>query len=54
MALLGVEDVSIAFGGLAALSGVSFEATEGEILALLFASFHERQQRFCDSTQRAE
>jgi branched-chain amino acid transport system ATP-binding protein len=35
MALLGVEDLSIAFGGLAALSGVSFEAAEGEILALI-------------------
>src|SRR6185503_12121723 len=35
MGLLGVEDLSIAFGGLAALSGVSFEATEGEILALI-------------------
>ena len=35
MARLGVEDLSIAFGGLAALSGVSFEATDGEILALL-------------------
>ena len=35
MARLGVEDVSIAFGGLAALSGVSFEATDGEILALI-------------------
>jgi branched-chain amino acid transport system ATP-binding protein len=35
MALLGVEDLSIAFGGLAALSGVSFEATDGEILALI-------------------
>jgi branched-chain amino acid transport system ATP-binding protein len=33
--LLGVEDLSIAFGGLAALSGVSFEATDGEILALI-------------------
>ena len=35
MALLGVEDLSIAFGGLAALSGVSFEAMDGEILALI-------------------
>jgi branched-chain amino acid transport system ATP-binding protein len=35
MALLGVEDLSIAFGGLAALSGVSFEAADGEILALI-------------------
>lgn len=35
MALLAVEDLSIAFGGLAALSGVSFEATDGEILALI-------------------
>ncbi|HEX3177895.1 MAG TPA: ABC transporter ATP-binding protein [Methylomirabilota bacterium] len=35
MARLGVEDVSIAFGGLAALSGVSFEAADGEILALI-------------------
>lgn len=35
MALLGVEDLSIAFGGLAALSGVSFEAAGGEILALI-------------------
>jgi branched-chain amino acid transport system ATP-binding protein len=32
---LAVEDVSIAFGGLAALSGVSFAATDGEILALI-------------------
>ena len=35
MARLAVEDVSIAFGGLAALSGVSFEAADGEILALI-------------------
>ena len=35
MARLGVEDLSIAFGGLAALSAVSFEATDGEILALI-------------------
>jgi branched-chain amino acid transport system ATP-binding protein len=35
VALLGVEDVSLAFGGLAALSNVSFEATDGEILALI-------------------
>jgi branched-chain amino acid transport system ATP-binding protein len=33
--LLGVEDLSIAFGGLAALSRVSFEAADGEILALI-------------------
>jgi branched-chain amino acid transport system ATP-binding protein len=35
VARLEVEDVSIAFGGLAALSGVSFEAADGEILALI-------------------
>jgi ABC-type branched-subunit amino acid transport system ATPase component len=35
VALLGVEDLSIRFGGLAALSAVSFEAAEGEILALI-------------------
>jgi branched-chain amino acid transport system ATP-binding protein len=35
VARLAVDDVSIAFGGLAALSGVSFEATDGEILALI-------------------
>ena len=35
MARLAVEDLSIAFGGLAALSGVSFEATDGEIVALI-------------------
>jgi branched-chain amino acid transport system ATP-binding protein len=35
VARLGVEDLSITFGGLAALSGVSFEATDGEILALI-------------------
>jgi branched-chain amino acid transport system ATP-binding protein len=35
MARLAVEDVSIAFGGLAALSRVSFEAADGEILALI-------------------
>ena len=35
MARLAVEDLSIAFGGLAALSGVSFEASDGEILALI-------------------
>ena len=35
MARLAVEDLSIAFGGLAALSGVSFEAADGEILALI-------------------
>ena len=35
MPRLGIEDLSIAFGGLAALSGVSFEAADGEILALI-------------------
>jgi branched-chain amino acid transport system ATP-binding protein len=35
VARLAVEDLSIAFGGLAALSGVSFEASDGEILALI-------------------
>jgi ABC-type branched-subunit amino acid transport system ATPase component len=35
MALLAVEDLSIAFGGLAALSDVSFEVAEGEILGLI-------------------
>ena len=35
MARLAVVDLSIAFGGLAALSGVSFEAADGEILALI-------------------
>jgi branched-chain amino acid transport system ATP-binding protein len=34
-ALLGVEDLSITFGGLAALSGVSFDVREGEIFALI-------------------
>jgi ABC-type branched-subunit amino acid transport system ATPase component len=34
-ALLGVDGLSISFGGLAALSDVSFEAAEGEILALI-------------------
>jgi ABC-type branched-subunit amino acid transport system ATPase component len=33
--LLGVEDLSIRFGGLAALTDVSFEVAEGEILALI-------------------
>ncbi|HET7874147.1 MAG TPA: ABC transporter ATP-binding protein [Methylomirabilota bacterium] len=35
MAFLGVEDLSIRFGGLAALSGVTFEVTEEEIFALI-------------------
>jgi branched-chain amino acid transport system ATP-binding protein len=35
VARLAVDDLSIAFGGLAALSGVSFEAADGEILALI-------------------
>ena len=35
MALLSVEDLSIRFGGLAALSDVSFEVAEGEILGLI-------------------
>ena len=35
MARLAVDDLSIAFGGLAARSGVSFEASDGEILALI-------------------
>ena len=35
MARLAVDDLSIAFGGLAALSGVSFEAADDEILALI-------------------
>jgi branched-chain amino acid transport system ATP-binding protein len=33
--LLAVEDLSIAFGGLAALSGVSLDVREGEIVALI-------------------
>jgi len=35
VALLSVEDLSIAFGGLAALSGVALEVNEGEIFALI-------------------
>ena len=35
MALLSVEDLSIRFGGLAALSDVSFDVAEGEILGLI-------------------
>jgi branched-chain amino acid transport system ATP-binding protein len=35
VARLAVDDLAIAFGGLAALSGVSFEAADGEILALI-------------------
>jgi branched-chain amino acid transport system ATP-binding protein len=35
VALLRVEDLSIRFGGLAALSEVSFDVMEGEILALI-------------------
>ena len=35
MALLRVEDLSIRFGGLAALADVSFEVAEGEILGLI-------------------
>ena len=35
MVLLAVEDLSLAFGGLAALSGVSFEVAEGEIFGLI-------------------
>jgi branched-chain amino acid transport system ATP-binding protein len=35
VARLAVEDLSIAFGGLAALSGVSFEVGDGEIFALI-------------------
>ena len=34
-ALLAVEDLAIAFGGLAALSGVSFAVGEGEIFGLI-------------------
>lgn len=35
MGLVGVEALSIQFGGLAALSDVSFEVADGEILALI-------------------
>ena len=35
MALLRVEDLSIRFGGLAALADVSFEVADGEILGLI-------------------
>ena len=35
MAFLAIEDLSINFGGLAALSGVSLEVGEGEIFALI-------------------
>ena len=33
--ILSVEDLAVAFGGLAALSGVSFEVGEGEIFGLI-------------------
>ncbi len=35
MAALSVQDLSISFGGLAALSGVSFDVGEGEIFSLI-------------------
>jgi len=35
VALLRVEDLSIRFGGLAALADVSFEVADGEILGLM-------------------
>ena len=35
MALVSVEDLSIVFGGLAALSGLTLEVDEGEIFALI-------------------
>ena len=35
LALLSVEALSISFGGLAALDGVSFEVGEGEIFSLI-------------------
>ena len=35
MALLSVEALSLSFGGLAALSEVSFEVGEGEIFSLI-------------------
>jgi len=35
MILLAVEDLAVAFGGLAALSGVGFEVGEGEIFGLI-------------------
>ena len=35
MPILAVEDLAIAFGGLAALSGVGFEVGEGEIFGLI-------------------
>lgn len=35
MALLEIQELSITFGGLAALSGVSLDVTEGEIFALI-------------------
>jgi len=33
--VLGVDDLSISFGGLNALSGLSFEVAKGEIFALI-------------------
>ena len=35
MALLEVRDVSLRFGGILALDGVSFDAAEGEIVGLI-------------------
>ena len=35
MSLLSVQDVSLAFGGLKALSGISFEVIRGEIFAII-------------------
>ena len=35
MALLEVQDITVTFGGIVALDGLSFEIEEGEILGLI-------------------
>ena len=46
MAMLEVKDLSVYYGVIQALKGISFEVEEGDVIALIGATAPERRRRF--------